>query len=36
MAVRTDTKVAFAALAVASGSLDVSSFLRLGGVFAAS
>jgi uncharacterized membrane protein YoaK (UPF0700 family) len=34
MAVRTDTKVALTALAVGSGSLDVSSFLRLGGVFA--
>jgi uncharacterized membrane protein YoaK (UPF0700 family) len=32
--VRTDTKVALAALTVASGSLDVSAFLRLGGVFA--
>jgi uncharacterized membrane protein YoaK (UPF0700 family) len=31
---RTDTKVALAALAIASGSLDVSAFLRLGGVFA--
>jgi uncharacterized membrane protein YoaK (UPF0700 family) len=32
--VRTDTKVALAALTIASGSLDVSAFLRLGGVFA--
>ena len=32
--VRTDTKVALAALAIASGSLDLSAFLRLGGVFA--
>src|SRR5579875_1628347 len=32
--VRTDTKLALAALAIASGSLDVSAFLRLGGVFA--
>jgi uncharacterized membrane protein YoaK (UPF0700 family) len=32
--VRTDAKVAFVALAIASGSLDVSAFLRLGGVFA--
>jgi uncharacterized membrane protein YoaK (UPF0700 family) len=32
--VRTDTKVALAALSIASGSLDVSAFLRLGGVFA--
>jgi len=32
--VRTDTKVALAALTIASGSLDVSVFLRLGGVFA--
>jgi uncharacterized membrane protein YoaK (UPF0700 family) len=32
--VRTDTKVALAALTIATGSLDVSAFLRLGGVFA--
>ncbi|MFZ0664857.1 MAG: YoaK family protein [Acidimicrobiales bacterium] len=32
--VRIDTKVAFTALAIASGSLDVTAFLRLGGVFA--
>jgi uncharacterized membrane protein YoaK (UPF0700 family) len=32
--VRTDTKVALAGLTIASGSLDVSAFLRLGGVFA--
>jgi uncharacterized membrane protein YoaK (UPF0700 family) len=32
--VRTDTKVALGALTIASGSLDVSAFLRLGGVFA--
>jgi uncharacterized membrane protein YoaK (UPF0700 family) len=31
---RTDSKVALAALSIASGSLDVSAFLRLGGVFA--
>src|SRR5580698_4236099 len=34
MMVRSDTKVALVALSVASGSLDVSAFLRLGGVFA--
>jgi uncharacterized membrane protein YoaK (UPF0700 family) len=32
--VRTETKVALTALTIASGSLDVSAFLRLGGVFA--
>jgi uncharacterized membrane protein YoaK (UPF0700 family) len=32
--VRTDTKVALAALTIARGSLDVTAFLRLGGVFA--
>jgi uncharacterized membrane protein YoaK (UPF0700 family) len=31
---RTKTKVALAALTIASGSLDISAFLRLGGVFA--
>jgi uncharacterized membrane protein YoaK (UPF0700 family) len=31
---RTDAKVALAALSVAAGTLDVSAFLRLGGVFA--
>src|SRR5580698_6025630 len=34
MMVRSDTKVALVALSIASGSLDVSAFLRLGGVFA--
>jgi uncharacterized membrane protein YoaK (UPF0700 family) len=34
--VRSDTKVALAALSIATGSLDVSAFLRLGGVFASS
>jgi uncharacterized membrane protein YoaK (UPF0700 family) len=32
--VRNDTKMALTALTIASGSLDVSAFLRLGGVFA--
>ena len=32
--VHADTKVALAALAMASGSLDVTAFLRLGGLFA--
>lgn len=32
--VHADTKVALAALAIASGSLDVTAFLRLGGLFA--
>jgi uncharacterized membrane protein YoaK (UPF0700 family) len=32
--VRTEIKVALVALTIASGSLDVSAFLRLGGVFA--
>jgi uncharacterized membrane protein YoaK (UPF0700 family) len=32
--VHTDTKVALAALTFASGSLDISAFLRLGGMFA--
>jgi uncharacterized membrane protein YoaK (UPF0700 family) len=32
--VRTNTKAALTALTIASGSLDISAFLRLGGVFA--
>jgi uncharacterized membrane protein YoaK (UPF0700 family) len=32
--VRTDTKFALAALTIATGSLDVSAFVKLGGVFA--
>jgi uncharacterized membrane protein YoaK (UPF0700 family) len=32
--VRTETRVAITALSIVSGSLDVSAFLRLGGVFA--